>query len=149
MASDTNKNLDTNNSPDNMGGNHQRSTIYGNSKYILAPMVEGSEPAFRLLTRKYNTEWCFTPMWHSTNFVQNSGYQKETLNSLRQLEGCSDRPLTVQFCANKPEIFSECVSILSKTYPEVAVDLNLGCPQGIAKRGHYKCVFEIIYRYFY
>ena len=107
--------------------------MYNGKKHILAPMVEGSEPAFRLLTRKYNTEWCFTPMWHSTNFVQNSGYQKETLNSLRQLEDRPDRPLTVQFCANKPDIFSECCKILSKEYPEVAVDLNLGCPQGITK----------------
>ena len=76
-------------------------------------------------------------MWHSTNFVENSGYRRDTLNSIRQIKDHPDRPLTVQFCANKVEIFTECVSILAKEAPDVCVDLNLGCPQGIAKRGHY------------
>lgn len=101
-------------------------------------MVEGSEPAFRLLTRKYGVNWAFTPMWHSTNFVENSGYQRDTLNSIRQVENYPDRPLTVQFCANDPQIFSQACKILHEKAPDIdAIDLNLGCPQGIAKRGHY------------
>jgi len=77
-------------------------------------------------------------MWHSANFVDNTGYQRDSLNSIRQIEGHSDRPLTVQFCANDPEIFSKAVKILYEKCPDIdAVDLNLGCPQGIAKKGHY------------
>ena len=30
--------------------------------YILAPMVDHSDLPFRMLTRKYNTGLCFTPM---------------------------------------------------------------------------------------
>lgn len=33
--------------------------------YILAPMVDHSDLPFRMLTRKYNTGLCFTPMVNS------------------------------------------------------------------------------------
>jgi tRNA-dihydrouridine synthase 1 len=55
----------------------------------------------------------------------------------RHLDGnpAFDRPLTVQFCSNDPDDFLRAAKHVAPFCD--AVDLNLGCPQGIAKRGKY------------
>ncbi|KAI5296210.1 hypothetical protein KEM52_005153 [Ascosphaera acerosa] len=154
----------------------------GCPKYVVAPMVDRSEFAWRMLTRSFMLDHdhkhdqdrsqpilAYTPMLHARLFNETESYRKQHFEPLRSkadhtsvpdltlpslspdstaapddtseyephLDGnpAIDRPLIVQFCANDP---SELLQAARRVEPYCdAVDLNLGCPQGIAKKGHY------------
>jgi tRNA-dihydrouridine synthase 1 len=99
----------------------------------------------------------YTPMFHSKMFGDNPKYRDSHFQPLksalpsppdayhvsqlpeseRHLDGnpAFDRPLTVQFCSNDPDDLLNAAKHVAPFCD--AVDLNLGCPQGIAKRGNY------------
>uniref|UniRef100_A0A8R1HVP3 tRNA-dihydrouridine(16/17) synthase [NAD(P)(+)] n=1 Tax=Caenorhabditis japonica TaxID=281687 RepID=A0A8R1HVP3_CAEJA len=97
---------------------------------VLAPMVDQSELAFRMFTRKYGAQLTFTPMIHAHLFVNDGTYRRNALAMCK-----ADRPLVVQFCANKVDTFLSACRLVEDVCD--GVDLNLGCPQMVAKRGRY------------
>ncbi|KAL6237742.1 hypothetical protein BDW75DRAFT_203000 [Aspergillus navahoensis] len=141
----------------------------GCPKYIVAPMVDRSEFAWRMLTRSFMTPeesksvLAYSPMYHARLFEEHAGYRAKAFHPTRAwgdakskgdnspyLDGnpAIDRPLFVQFCANDPDDFLNAARHVAP-YCD-AVDLNLGCPQGIARRGHYGAFlqedWDLIYR---
>lgn len=137
----------------------------GSPKYVVAPMVDQSEFAWRLLTRSFlppdlrRSVLAYSPMMHAKLFTDSPKYRASHFEPLQPpltlpipgdsvqqptvgaddayLDGNpkNDRPLFVQFCANDPDVLLQAAKIV-QPYCD-AVDLNLGCPQGIARRGHY------------
>ena len=130
--------------------------------------------AWRMLTRSFmgskesNGLLAYTPMFHARMFKETAPFRdhhfqptrsglatlpkqaNETPLSDLYLDGHSkiDRPLFVQFCANNPDELLEAARYVEPFCD--AVDLNLGCPQGIAKRGNYGAFLQedrgLIYR---
>ncbi|GLB44664.1 putative dihydrouridine synthase (Dus), partial [Lyophyllum shimeji] len=154
--------------------------VLGSPKFIVAPMVDQSELAFRTLTRRYGAELVYTPMINAKMFSDptHKYYREQYFDIASGEEGAftlpstastsaavssstsppickdadcplvaaststaasickdTDRPLIVQFCANSPEHLLAAAKLVEAHCD--AVDINLGCPQDIARRGHY------------
>ncbi|KAM3068804.1 tRNA dihydrouridine synthase [Clarireedia jacksonii] len=133
----------------------------GSPKFILAPMVDQSEFAWRMLSRSFMTPesnkslLAYSPMFHARMFSETAKFRDLHFQPLRTsltsqpdpssppspkdrfLDGNPkfDRPLFVQFCANEPDELLESAKYVAPFCD--AVDLNLGCPQGIARKGKY------------
>jgi tRNA-dihydrouridine synthase 1 len=112
--------------------------------------------AWRMLTRSFippssqKDLLAYTPMLHARMFTETAKFRDAHFQPLRTsltsssssnqapyLDGnpTLDRPLFVQFCANNPDEFLQAAKYVSPFCD--AVDLNLGCPQGIARKGKY------------
>eukprot|EP01023_Acetabularia_acetabulum_P042703 TRINITY_DN4255_c0_g3_i4.p1 TRINITY_DN4255_c0_g3~~TRINITY_DN4255_c0_g3_i4.p1 ORF type:complete len:412 (+),score=61.35 TRINITY_DN4255_c0_g3_i4:86-1237(+) len=102
----------------------------GSPKLFVAPMVDGSELPFRMLCRQYGAQAAYSPMYNSGIFTSNKTYRQQYWSSCSE-----DRPLIVQFCGNDPQKVLKAAKMVEADCD--AVDLNLGCPQRIAKRGKY------------
>lgn len=134
----------------------------GSPQRVVAPMVDQSELPWRILSRRYGSELVYTPMINAKLFADENSkkkkvkYQEVNFNKEFAEEGATvlsldpsssssskaesgvkdtDRPLFVQFCANDPSTLLKAAQVVEDRCD--AVDLNLGCPQHIARRGHY------------
>ncbi|KAF9531073.1 dihydrouridine synthase-domain-containing protein [Crepidotus variabilis] len=133
------------------GYDFYRQTL-GSPKYVVAPMVDQSELAWRRLSRRYGAQLIYTPMINAKIFVDSSNqtYRQANFDMINGEEGDpnTDRPLIVQFCANNPDQLLTSALAVEKHCD--AIDLNLGCPQDIAKKGRYGSFlqddWELIYK---
>ncbi|KAH9926379.1 uncharacterized protein B0H18DRAFT_1005790 [Fomitopsis serialis] len=121
-----------------LGGYEFYREVLGSPKYVVAPMVDQSELAWRRLSRRYGAQLVYTPMINAKMYADPRHQLKREsfFNTITGEEGGpEDRPLIVQFCTNDPDQLLTSAKLL-EPYCD-AVDINLGCPQDIARRGHY------------
>ena len=98
---------------------------------ILAPMVGGSELAFRLLARRHGAHLCYTPMIRCEEFSKPGA----GVHLLEQ--HADDAPLVAHFSGNDPKQLLHVAHKAERVSGVVAIDLNLGCPQRSAHSGHF------------
>jgi len=136
----------------------------GSPRYVVAPMVDQGELPFRLLCREYGSELAYTPMFHSKIWSNDPNYRKIQFStcegdsplfvqfcghSAEMLVRAGKILLSEDFRHDKKSIGAALpashfngdeeakMRYFAKRNNVSAFDLNLGCPQGIAKRGHY------------
>ncbi|PWN24512.1 Dus-domain-containing protein [Jaminaea rosea] len=120
-------------------------TTLGSPRHIVAPMVAASELPWRKLSRRIGgADLCYSPMISSSSFVNSlrakgKSAQRSVLNwfntATREEGHGQDSKLIIQLAGNDPTVLLEAATHLQSHC--LGIDLNLGCPQHIAKRGHY------------
>lgn len=126
-----------------------------NLHFVAAPMVNQSDLPFRLLVRRYGATSSYTQMYIPEKLLNDREYLDY---HLRDLTSCSEDPsshrlVVAQLCGNDPDVIvqagrklqgycdaignSRCTWLLCFSLYCKLLDLNLGCPQGTARDGHY------------
>ena len=123
----------------------------GSPKFVSAPMVDQSELAWRLLVKRNGADLAFSQMMHARNFQTDPKYRRDCIdwrdyahngwNGSVGTKGLDaeglDKNLIVQLAGDDPDVLVKAGRWIQNDKNVAAVDLNLGCPQKIAKRGHY------------
>jgi len=109
-------------------------------RYISAPMVDQSSLPWRLFVRKYGADVAYTQMLHAKHFAIGGKYRRGCMDWLTPSysngrEILTDRPLIAQLAGDDADTLISAGKHLENEV--TAIDLNLGCPQKIAKRGRY------------
>ena len=106
----------------------------GGARFFLAPMAGYSVLAFRLLCKRHGTDVGVCPMINSGVFVRQDcgGYRCTAYETCAE-----DQPSIAQICGHDPDAMVQTAQQLGREGRCAAVDVNLGCPQRVAKRGAY------------
>ena len=117
----------------------------GSPRFISAPMVDQSNLAWRLLVKGNGADLAFSQMMHARNFMTDKNYRSDCVDwddythSSGILESSRakllDSPLIVQLAGDDPNVLVGAGKFVH--HDVAAIDLNLGCPQKIAKKGNY------------
>lgn len=110
-------------------------------------MVDQSSLSWRLLTKRHGVDVAFSQMCHAKNFMSDKNYRGTCIDwddyshtsgrlDLEQAARELDKPHIAQLAGDDPETLVK-AGRLMQTTGVCAIDLNLGCPQKIAKKGNY------------
>ena len=89
---------------------------------LAAPMAGISNPAYRLLCRRFGAAAVYTEMISSHGLA----YNNKRTNDLVKFSA-AERPLGIQLFGADPEIMQTAARIASQFEPDI-IDLNFGCP---------------------
>lgn len=118
----------------------------GSPKFISAPMVDQSKLAWRLLVRRNGADLAYSEMMHARMFKEDKKYRQSVIDwddyshissdkDIEEMSKSQDKNTIVQFAGDDPDTVVEAGRYVH--HDVAAIDLNLGCPQKIAKRGNY------------
>ncbi len=101
---------------------------------FLAPMEDVTDPAFRVLCKRYGADMLYTEFVSSEALIRsiNRTQQKLTIYP-------GERPIAIQIYGHDPVSMAEAAQIAEQAKPEI-IDINFGCPvKKVAGKGDGKC----------
>ena len=113
-------------------------------QYVAAPMVDQSDLAFRLTTVQFGATATWTQMYHAEDVLTKVDLYERARRAVelgrhapenRDIVTGKRTPQIVQLAGNDPD---DMVRAARQFLPVAdGIDVNLGCPQTRAQRGHY------------
>lgn len=98
------------------------------NKTVLAPLINFSDHAFRIICRRFQAALVFTQKFNINALVNNFKEYKSDLEVYSE-----EHPISIQLIGNDPKILAKAMDLLS-SYDYDAFDLNLGWPDPDALR---------------
>ncbi len=88
----------------------------------LAPMEDVTDPAFRLLCKRFGADRVYTEFVNADALVRsvNSTMRKLTISD-------EERPVAIQIYGREPDSMAEAAKIVEQAKPDF-IDINFGCP---------------------
>lgn len=96
-------------------------------KLILAPMVDASEQAWRILSRRYGAQTCYTPMFHAKLFSDEKNGHKYRADQWSTDK--EDRPVVVQVTL-QPALRTEIAHFILLVLRQRSANVVEGCQAG-------------------
>ena len=93
-----------------------------NRPVYLAPMEDVTDPAFRLLCKRYGADRVYT------EFVNADALVRDVASTTRKLQiHDQERPVSIQIYGKDPESMADAARIVEEERPDF-IDINFGCP---------------------
>lgn len=88
----------------------------------LAPMEDVTDPAFRLLCKRFGADRVYT------EFVNADALVRDVASTTRKLRiHDEERPVAIQIYGREPEAMADAARIVEQAGPDI-IDINFGCP---------------------
>ena len=91
---------------------------------VLAPMAGISNPTFISIAQELGVGLAFTELISSEAIIRNNAKTLEMLKGLDEIT----IPVGVQLFGSNPDTMAEAAKIITELYPNVFIDINMGCP---------------------
>ena len=89
---------------------------------FLAPMEDVTDPAFRLMCKRFGADMVYTEFVSSDALIRSVNSTQRKLNISDE-----ERPVAIQIYGKDPEVMAEAAAICEEARPDL-IDINFGCP---------------------
>ena len=99
-----------------------RNIDLGEYPVFLAPMEDVTDPAFRLMCKKFGADMVYTEFVSSDALIRSINKTTQKLNISNE-----ERPVAIQIYGKETDAMVEAAKIVEEARPDI-LDINLGCP---------------------